>query len=133
MKLFFDRDIGTGVPQALKLVDYAEVHWADYVYRHREHRSAHVSDVEWLELAGRSGWLAISENTRMMQQPHERQAIIDHRVGVVLLDAATERAEEVLAFLLRRKSWLGAVSRETRPVVYQTSLRGRARRMPLMA
>ena len=69
----------------------------------------------------------------MMQQPHERQAIIDHKVGVVLLDAATERAEEVLAFLLRRKSWLVAVSRQTRPVVYQTSLRGRARRMPLIA
>ena len=133
MKLFFDRDVGTGVPQALRLVDYAEVHWADRVYEHREHRSAYVSDVEWLELAGQREWLAVSENTRILQQPQERAAIIDHKVGLVLLNAATERAEEVLAFLLRRKAWLQAVSQEPRPFVYKTSLRGQARRMPLMA
>lgn len=132
MILFFDRDVGSGVPQALRLVDYCEVHWADLVYQHRPDRSAHVADIEWLELAGQRGWLAISENKRILRRESERAAIIRYQVGIVLLDAATERSEDVLAFMLRRKRWLQDIDTEARPFAFITSLRGRPRRIPLL-
>ncbi len=129
MRLFFDRDLGTGVPQALKLVSYADVDWLQRRYAHQSDQGQFVSDVEWLELVGNQGLLAISENKRMLDVAHERAAIVEHRVGIIFIDAAKLRAETILLFMLRRKEWLQNVNHEERPFAYLARMRGKPQRV----
>jgi len=65
-----------------------------------------VDDDKWLRTAGRKGWLVFSANKKMLLVPHERQAIIDHKVGIVFLTSGVEHNRRVLWLLLHRWQWL---------------------------
>ncbi len=106
MKLFFDECMGTGVPQALRLVGVNNVVHLRQVYRWKIQHGLIVDDREWLPDTGRRKWLAITEDLRILENHEERQLIHDHDVGIVFLKAAKLQSRDVMAFMLRRLAWL---------------------------
>lgn len=99
MIVLCDEDIGTAVPDSLRSVGYLIMSMA--------HRGwLGIDDEKWLRTAGRKGWLVFSANKKMLLVPHERQAIVDARVGIVFLTSGEERIDRVLWLLLHRWHWL---------------------------
>lgn len=93
MNLVCDEDVGTGVPNALRLVGYTA----------KSLRGLGLGgkpDTLWLALAGKRKWLAFSSNKKILTVPVERQAIIDSKVGIIFLTTGIERTPNVLRLLL---------------------------------
>ena len=93
MNLLCDEDIGTGVPKALTLVGCK----AKSLYALR---MGGKSDEFWLTKAGQNGWLAFSENKKILKVPSERDTIIREKVGIVFLTNGSEYNRNVLRLLL---------------------------------
>jgi len=131
MKLFFDECVGTAVPQALRLVNVDHVLYLQRQYARIIKQQGRLDDVDWLRDAGRQKWLVVTEDLQMLEQPQERQAIIDANVGIVFVRAGNESRRDVLAFMLRRLRWFEQIDLEERPFAYRTTLRSRPRRVVL--
>ena len=58
-------------------------------------------DEDWLPRAGRCRWVCFSKDRRMTTRPNELRAIVDHEVGLVMLENATgaEHAALIVAAL----------------------------------
>jgi hypothetical protein len=82
-------------------------------------------DQEWLRIAGRKGWLAFTADKKMLTVPHERQTIIDHRVGLIFLTNGEEHSDQVLRLLLNKWKWIQQVNELPRPFAKFLSLAGR--------
>ncbi|MCY3923048.1 MAG: hypothetical protein OXG27_11740 [Chloroflexi bacterium] len=124
MIVFFDRDIGTGVPKALRLVGFREqVRWLELQYQSVPGGGGVVGDDQWIELVGNRGWLAVSENVRILDNPDERNLIREHNAGLVFLRAAKLKNADVLAFMLRRMKWFEELDSKARPFAFVTGLR----------
>ena len=118
MILLCDEDIGRGVPHALSDVGYQTVSIAQQGWIGRPDR-------EWLETAGRNGWLVLSANKKMLLVPEERSVIEKNDVGIVFLTSGEERVSRVLQLLLRKWDDLELLDRtEPRPFVRFLNMRG---------
>ena len=95
MILLCDEDVGTGIPHALRDVglEAISIHGINM---------GGAADVEWLQVAGQNGWLVFSHNKKMLTVPHEKQAIVDHSVGIVFLTSGVENTSNQLRLLLNR-------------------------------
>jgi hypothetical protein len=64
-----------------------------------------VPDVEWLERAGREGWVVLSKDKRLRHDPDQRAMMIQHDVRAFVLTSgnlqAPEQAERFLANVAR--------------------------------
>ena len=109
MILLCDEDVGTGVPRALALVNYA----APALY---DCGLSGTPDVDWLKVAGTGGLLVFSRNKRMLKVPQERATIIAENVGIVFLTSGEESPARMLRLLLNRWDVLDFLDRkEPRP------------------
>ena len=118
MILMCDEDIGRGVPHALSDVGYSTVSVAQREWIGRP-------DIELLETAGRNGWVFLSSNKKMLQVPHESDAIVDNNLGAIFLTSGEERIVKVLQLLLRKWDDLDLLDRtEPRPFVRFLNMRG---------
>lgn len=133
MNMFFDENIGSGVPLALRHVGFRNVHYLTATFGWRIRRGERVYDREWIPVVGRRGWLVITEDLAILNNEDERALLVEHNVGIVFLKAAELPASDVLAFMLRRMNWLEAIDQQPRPFAYVTSLRGRATLDPRVA
>ena len=85
MILFFDEDMGTAIPKFLRGADEdVDVLWLRA--RFPNENDPRRQDIGWLEEAGREGWLVVSCNKSMLKVEYERQAIVQHSVGVVFFE-----------------------------------------------
>ena len=100
-------------------------------YRHTPSHGLEIPDDHWMRDATTAGWLVLTQDRHILERGWERQAIIDHDVGLVLLRPANAVNFGVLSFIIRRMDWLRQINREARPFVYRTSLRGRPSKMEL--
>ena len=64
MILLCDEDVGAGIPHALSDVGLNALGLYKLGLGGK-------SDVEWLEVAGRNGWLVFSHNKKMLTVPRE--------------------------------------------------------------
>lgn len=125
MILFCDEDIGTRVPDALRLVGYK-------TFSMRQKGWLSKDDVDWLTKAGQSGWLAFSSNKRMLKVERERATIIREKVGIVFLTSGEEHLPKVLWLLLVKWPWLEYIDEtEPRPFAFFLAPNGRVRRQPI--
>ena len=119
MQLLCDEDVGAGVPRALYNVGYSARALVDLKWGGKP-------DVKWLAMAGQNNWLVFSCNKRMLLVQDEKQAIIDHKVGIVFLTNGEEHSPRVLKLLLNRWHWLESIDKpEDKPFAYFLSLNGR--------
>ena len=75
---FTDRDLGRRFPEILRAAGLT-------VERHDDHFDPQTPDVEWLEEIGNREWIAVSRDKRIRYKPNERDAVIRHRVGLLLV------------------------------------------------
>ena len=89
---FTDRDLGTRFPDVLRDAGLT-------VERHADHFVHDAPDEEWLAEVGRRGWIALTHNRRIRYTPNERQAVIDHRVSLLVMVGHAPFADLAHAFV----------------------------------
>jgi hypothetical protein len=110
--LYCDEDVGTRVPKALKLVGLRALS-AVAAGTNSE------PDIQWLARVGTKRWPGLSCNKNMPNVPEERDAIVNHAVGIVFLFSGNLHPKEKLLLVLRKWTWLEQVDlTERRPFAY---------------
>jgi hypothetical protein len=94
LTFFIDRSLGRDViPQAL--ID------AGYAIKVHDHFFAQTTkDEDWLDVCGSKGWVALTADKRVNNNPLERQAILQAGVVVFRLPAAQRKAAETAATII---------------------------------
>ena len=69
------------------------------VERHVDHFAPDTPDDVWLAEVGRRGWTALTHDKRIRYKPNERDAVIRHRVGLLVIVGAAPFADLAHAFL----------------------------------
>lgn len=95
MILLCDENVGTGVPNALRLVGYSTHSIVSLGWMGQR-------DVEWLARAGQNQWLVFTPNKKMLLVPEERNVIIREKVGIIFLTSGEEIPAKVLRLLLTK-------------------------------
>lgn len=75
---FTDRDLGKRFPAILAAAGRT-------VERHDERFAPDVTDEEWLEYVGRNDRVAITHDQRIRYKPNEREAVLRHRVRLLVV------------------------------------------------
>jgi len=81
-------------------------------------RDTEVADVEWLELCGREGWIALTMDQRIRYRPSEVAAIRRHRVRAFALASGNLRGVDQAAWLLANDARMRAACIDRGPFVY---------------
>jgi hypothetical protein len=76
---FTDRDLGKQFPAILAEAGIVVERFADHF------DDALCPDETWLRYVGTRGWTAITHDQRIRYKPNERDAVIEHRVGLLVV------------------------------------------------
>jgi len=122
MILFFDRNMGKSIPDALHLLDLP-------VKKHDEHFGPTTTDEEWLAKVGEEGWLAITRDKGVLRKQSQRRALADHRVGCfVLVGAANLPRWDSVRIIARNWDRIRQLAAgEERPFLWKLYLRAPAK------
>lgn len=91
-RYFTDRDLGKQFGEILKAGGLA-------VERHADHFAPDTPDDVWLAEVGRRGWVALTHDKRIRYKPNERDAVMRHRVGLLVIVGAAPFADLARAFV----------------------------------
>lgn len=75
---FSDRDLGKTLPAALRDAGFK-------VERFDDHFDSTTRDEDWLATAGKRQWIVLTHDARIRYKPTERDAVMEHRVGLIVL------------------------------------------------
>ncbi|MGE4113596.1 MAG: hypothetical protein AB7G36_05425 [Candidatus Nanopelagicales bacterium] len=120
--LFLDRSLGgKQVParlreEGLRLQTLAEVYGRP--------QDEEVLDVEWLELAGRNGWVVLMKDDRIRYRRTEREALVTHNVRAFCLSGGNLRAADMADQFLNVLDRMAAACAEPPPCLYVVSASG---------
>jgi len=89
---FTDRDLGKRFPEILRTAGLT-------VERHVDHFGDDAADETWLEEIGKRGWVALTHDQRIRYKPNERDAVIRHRVALLVIIGAAPFADLARAFV----------------------------------
>ena len=99
---FTDRDLGKRFPEIMASTGLS-------VKRHDDLFPPDCPDEQWLAQIGESGWIAITHNARIRYMPNERDAVIRHRVSLLVVVGKAplrELAENFVATMPRIAEFL---------------------------
>jgi hypothetical protein len=105
VKLFFDEDVGKGIPEALRAVGIRDV---EYIGRDPRLGKG-TPDETWLPFAGQGGYLVFSFNTGILYAEGQRRLLVAERVGAVFLTTGRARSVDVLRLILNEWDWLETI------------------------
>lgn len=80
-----------------------------------------VPDTEWLELAGRNGWIVLMKDERIRYRPVERAALVAHRVRAFCLTSGNMRAAAMAAAYIAAVPGMVRACEEPGPFLYAVS------------
>ena len=83
---FTDRDLGKRFPEILTAAGLT-------VEQHHDLFPPNGSDEQWLEHCGRNSRIALSHNERIRYTPNELEAVIQHRVALLIVMGKVPHAE----------------------------------------
>ena len=89
---FTDRDLGNAVPRILREAGLS-------VEQHKDHFAHDAPDEEWLAGVSAHGWIAITRDRRIRYKPNERDAVIRHRVPLLVLVGKATHPELARSFV----------------------------------
>jgi hypothetical protein len=99
---FTDRDLGKRFPEILASAGLS-------VNRHDDLFPPDCPDEQWLAQIGEAGWIAITHNARIRYVPNERDAVVRHRISLLVVVGKAplkELAENFVVTLPRIKEFL---------------------------
>jgi hypothetical protein len=99
---FTDRDLGKRFGEILRSHGLK-------VERHHDHFAPDTPDEVWLEQVGKRGWIALTHDRRIRYKPNERDAVMRHGVGLLVIVGAApfpELAGSFVATLPRIEQFL---------------------------
>lgn len=116
---FVDRSLGRRwVPEALARAGLR-------VELHDQHFAPSAPDVEWLQEAGRRGWIVVTRDDAIRRRPLERRALLEAGVRVFVVRAPGAPGPELAELLSRRAQALVSFARaQPAPFVAAVSYRG---------
>jgi hypothetical protein len=121
--LYCDEDVGTKVPNALKIVGLQVI---SAVSR----RATSEPDIQWLARAGKKGWLGLSCNKDILNVPEEKDSIILNKTGIVFFTTGDLHPKDKLYLLLRKWKWLEMIDTTmNRPFAFFLSPSGHVKQM----
>ena len=128
MILFFDRNIGTGIPKALQLLRMRD----SEIQYHQAFFSMATEDDRWLERVGEWGWIVIGQDYKFHLLPNELYSIKQHSVGAFYLAGAELPAWETMRIFARAyDKIIDAVERTSLPFVFWIDRNGRLTQLSL--
>lgn len=131
MKLFFDENVGSGVPRALRLVRVEDVHYLTEMFSTDGRPAQGIQDEDWIPEIG-SSFLVLSRDIKLLRRPAQRELLAENAVGIICITDAYASPRDMLAFVLRRMSRLEEIDKTTsRPFAFRVSLRGAFHRVNL--
>lgn len=88
------------------------------------------TDVQWLELAGRKGWLVVTRDRHISSRPAERTAAETFRVGMFVIRErrALNRWDLAKILVCHIDAWLSEFTKMPRPFIFEYTKRGDLRR-----
>jgi hypothetical protein len=89
---FTDRDLGKQFGEILKLGGLT-------VERHHDHFAPDAPDEVWLADVGKRGWIALTHDSRIRYKPNERDAVMRHDVGLLVIVGKAPFPELARAFV----------------------------------
>ena len=110
MIYFTDRDLGLRFPEVLAKSGLD-------VERHCDHFRPDAADEEWLEAAGRRGWVALTHNSRIRYTPNERDAVFSHGVRLLVIVGNAPYPELAHSFVATRVRIEAFLSRHEAPYI----------------
>jgi len=102
LEFFTDRDLGKRFPEILASAGLS-------VRRHDDLFPPNCPDEQWLAQIGNAGWIAITHDTRIRYKPNERDAIVRHRVSLLVVQGKAplkDLAENFVATMPRIAEFL---------------------------
>jgi hypothetical protein len=125
--LFFDRDVGISLPQALEVIQLPVA-----VEYHQKHFSQGSRDPEWMPAVGQRGWLLIGHDSRHHHRPQELAVIHEYAMGCFYLWGTNGRSwQKMRCFLNAYEGILEAVANEPRPFIYRITKAGGLNPVPI--
>ena len=91
-RYFTDRDLGKQFGEILKAGGLT-------VERHSDHFAPDTPDEVWLAEVGRRGWIALTHDRNIRYKPNELDAVIRHRVGLLVIIRKAPFPELARAFV----------------------------------
>lgn len=127
MILFFDRNVGTSLPQALRSLNLpAQVEW------HQQHFPQDAPDDQWLPVVGTWGWTVIGYDQRFHRNEAERNALKQYGVGCFYLWGGDKSGWERMRFFLNVFEKIQRADTVTaRPFLFKIEGTGQVRRIAL--
>ncbi len=118
--LFFDRDVGIALPQALEVIQLPVA-----VEYHQSHFPQGSQDPEWMPAVGRRGWILIGHDSRHHHRPMELEVIREYAMGCFYLWGNNDRSwEKMRCFLNAYERIVEAVADTPRPFIYRITKSG---------
>jgi hypothetical protein len=110
--LFLDRSLGRKRVAALLRVEGLRV--VTLAEHFGVPRDATVTDVEWLEVVGGRGWVALMKDNRIRYNAAERAALRTHAVRCFVITNAQLTADAMAERFIRRIDGMAAICRRRR-------------------
>jgi hypothetical protein len=89
---FTDRDLGKRFAEILRSNGLT-------VERHADHFASDAPDEVWLEGVGKRRWIALTHDRRIRYKPNEREAVMRHRVALLVIVGAAPFQDLAQAFV----------------------------------
>ena len=125
--LFFDRDVGTALPQALGLLQLPT-----RVEYHQDHFVGNARDDYWMPIVGSQGWTLIGHDSRHHHREAERSAIRHYSMACFYLwGTQAARWQKMRCFLRAYERIIEAVDSTPKPFIYRISEEGRLTAVPI--
>ncbi|MHB1414845.1 MAG: PIN-like domain-containing protein [Chloroflexota bacterium] len=127
MILFFDRNMGTRIPQALRLLRVP----VDVRY-HQQYYAQNAQDDDWLADCGAYGWVVIGKDYKFHKLPNELATLRLYEVGAFYLNAANLPTWEMVRIFARAYDRLILAAETTpKPFVYWIHANGLLKQQPI--
>ena len=129
MILFFDKSVGTVIPQALR---WRRLRFPVQVEYHEHHFGSHEADDVWLPLVGKWGWTVIGHDSSYHLRSNELAAIKQYGMGCFYMwGSRAKRWEKLQCFARAYDRIIEAEASTSRPFIYRVNRLGALRPVPI--
>ncbi len=128
MIFFFDRNIGTAIPSALRLLELPV-----QIEAHQDHFDQDERDDVWLSAVGSQGWIVIAQDYKFHEIEAELEALKQHNVGCFYVwGSEASKWETMRTFARAYDRIVREAQRAIRPFAFKVQRHGGLTEIPFI-